>query len=59
MSSKTASTMDSRCLDTSLDLNLGTLGHMKEEDTPVSTNLVYIKYVLYIVFFKILFRTYI
>ncbi|KAK4600616.1 hypothetical protein RGQ29_010316 [Quercus rubra] len=34
MSSKTASTMDSRCLDTSLDLNLGTLGHMKEEDTP-------------------------
>ena len=51
MSSKTASTMDSRCLDTSLDLNLGTLGHMKEEDTPVSTNLVYIKYVLYIVFF--------
>ncbi|XP_023894034.2 probable WRKY transcription factor 60 isoform X2 [Quercus suber] len=34
MSSKTASTMDSRCLDTSLDLNLGTLGHMKEEETP-------------------------
>ncbi|KAL0016524.1 hypothetical protein SO802_003593 [Lithocarpus litseifolius] len=34
MSPKTASTMKSRCLNTSLDLNLGTLGHMKEEETP-------------------------